>query len=171
MIPYEYVNALDALPSFSPMMQLRWRCSVDELRSLLNERVPNVAQAPNLVWVEPQVGESLPIDPSLERLIVIASCPLMRLIPERREWQDAPLGMARGGLRRLNGELSQAGWQLEHAFRFHTLSSIGLNLLGQQMARVGQPARADRWQMKARLHYVGKPPMPGSLGLLVFDLK
>lgn len=163
MIPHEYHNALDALPSFVAMDSVRWVCGSAELRPLLQARLSSnnetSIERKSVVWVEPQVGEGVP--EAGERLIVIASLPLMRLVPERRGWGDAPMGGWR-----VKKMLRRAGWGISAEYRFHTLTSILLNTLA---GRMGQTARADRWRFAARLRYIGRPPLPGTLALTVWN--
>ncbi|MGB1249178.1 MAG: hypothetical protein ACPG8W_00985 [Candidatus Promineifilaceae bacterium] len=162
MVPHEYVNALDALPSFVDMTQVGWVCKSAELHTLMATRFPNASQSRHLVWMEPQEGERPPF--ACEKLVVIAALPLMRLIPERRGWRDAPVGAWR--LRRL---LRRHGWRISAEYRFHTCTSILLNMLAQQLEQKGQPARADRWQFAGRLRYVSQFPIPSTLALMVCD--
>lgn len=163
---HEYTNALDALPSFVAMDALQTVCAVPEVVSVLAVRLPPTLSPRHLVWVEPQVGEAVPRLDGIERVVVIAARPLARILPERKVWGDAPLGMQVGGLWRLRRELRKSGWGISAEYRFHTLQSILYNTISQ---RHPQPAKADRWHFAARAAYITQRPTVATLSLWICD--
>lgn len=166
MIPHDYLNALDALPSFVQMDKLAWVCNSAEFHPTLYSRLPATEAPRFLLWVEPQISEPLPTLDNIERLVVIASQPLACILPERKGWQDAPRGMRVGGLRGLKRELRRKGWQLSAEHHFHTVQSIILNMLSQ---RVRQPARADQLHFAARQRYATAAPAFATVSLTVYE--
>src|SRR6185369_1382386 len=109
LAPLEYRYALDAAMSFvgrraAPIV----RCELDLLEAEIRQRLPCWADTPraaSALWAEPQ-ADSWPA--GLEALagaiahggtlVVVASRPLARILPERRGWPGRPLGLLPGGV-------------------------------------------------------------------------
>lgn len=165
LAPLEYRYALDAvMPLLAKEENLLIRCDVSQLMSEITQRVPilsdQVSHAEVALWVEPlQLSwrdELAVITDRLRHrscLIIVASRPLARLLPERQAWQGQPLGIQVGGLSQLYSELQQMGWVVERQDGIHSLQSIVLNQLSRLMSRLGCLAWADRLEFAARLHY------------------
>ena len=166
MLPLDYFNALDALPSFVEMDALGWVCSSAEFHPTLHSRIPTTTTPHFLLWVEPQIDEPLPVFNNIRRLIIITSQPLARVLPERKGWRDAPLGIRWLGQRQIKQKVQSAGWRVSAEHHFHTIRSIALNLLSQ---RVPQPARADQLQFAARQRYTTNAPAFATVVLTVYD--
>jgi len=160
----EYRYALDAImPMLAEQENLLIRCNVPQLMNEVTQRLPisdQVHHAEIALWVEPLRltwrDELAAISERLSHsslLIIVASRPLARLLPERQAWQGEPLGMQVRGLSHLCTELRQMGWVLERQDGIHSLQSIVLNQLSGLMSRLGRVAFADRLEFSARLHY------------------
>ena len=169
LAPLDYRYALDAamtrLAGSSATLIL---CQVPQLSAEVRQRLPEkglAEPASSALWVEPLCNgwrgdlgflmTSLPIGAPL---VVLASCPLARLLPERRGWPGQPLCLRVGGAQRLQQEMRQAGFVIEARYGFHTLISIGLNSMSRQLERFGRPDLGDRLHFTARLHYVVTAP-------------
>jgi hypothetical protein len=172
LAPREYGYALDAvMPRLAGEESLVVRCHVAALEAEIRQRLARwtaQGQARVALWVEPLVDDWQAELEALAAalagdgtLIVIASRPLARLLPEagqitgttRRGWPGRPLGLQPGGIRRLRRTLERQGFRLEGEYGVHTLAAIGLNLLGQQLARWGRPDLGDRLGFAGRLRY------------------
>ena len=167
LAPLDYRFALDAaMPLLAGPAPPLVRCSVPELAAEIEQRLPQViaavgvASAPAALWVEPPAtgwradlrvfAAALPPGAPL---VIIASRPLARLLPERRSWPGRPLGLTWGGVERLCRALSRGGFALEARHGVHSAVAIGLSLIGQAVARMGHPRHGDRLHFAARLHY------------------
>jgi hypothetical protein len=167
---HEYINALDALPSFVDLRAVQLICQTQQLDPLVLHYFPSNIQQPNqTVWLEPQIGEPLPNLSDSQRLAIIMARPLARLLPERRGWTDAPLGFQWKGSVWLRRQMRGAGWRFSAEYRFHTLRSVVLNGMGHLCERFERPAQADRWQFAARQQYIAQPPAIATLSLLIYD--
>ena len=169
MLPLEYQIALDVLPSFVSMSETGWICQVDAFYPELQNRLPHVPAPQYLVWIEPQMAEPLPSLNNIQRLILIASRPLARILPERKAWQDDSVGLRWRGTSRFQQPLRQEGWHAVATHHFHTLQSIILNRASEQLTRIGQPARADRWQFAARQRYATSNRAIATASLFVYE--
>lgn len=163
-LPLDYRYALDAAMTVvaqksAPVVI----CTVAELTHEVRQRLPRWSEVGNAdvaVWIEPRVDtwqsdlarltRMLPGDAPL---VVIASRPLARLLPERRAWAGQPLGCRIGGITRLARGLARAGFALEARYGIHAPPAAGLSLLGQLMERWGHPELSDRLHFAARLRY------------------
>jgi hypothetical protein len=164
LAPLEYRYALDAsMPTLAGARSLAVRCHVPELLSEIRQRVPHYSDGPAsaaALWVEPMVdtwradlkalAQGLPTGGSL---VIVASRPLARLVPERTGWRGQPLGLGVAGIVRLRRALAQAGFILEASYGVHSLFAIGLSLVGQQLARRGRADLGDRLHFAGRLRY------------------
>ncbi len=154
-------------------------CGVAELRPEIAQRIPSTTSesgAEAALWVEP-LHENWRAD--LARLadnltggavlVVLASRPLARLVPERRHWQGVPLGMQVGGIARLCRALRRAGLRIEQQYGIHAAGAIGLSMAGQFVTRRGRLDLGDRLQFAARLRYCTSGPLAGlsTVALLV----
>jgi hypothetical protein len=162
--PLEYRYALDAampvLASAGPPLVL---CNVPELEHEVRQRVAQRAGAARVdaaLWVEPllqswQVDLAFLSDVLSEGgpLVVVASRPLARTLPERRPWGGRPLGFAPGGVWRLRRALTPAGLTLEGTYGLHAAPAVWLSLLSRLAERWGRPDLGDRLHFAARLRY------------------
>jgi hypothetical protein len=164
LAPLDYRYALDAsMPTLARVQSLRVRCHVPQLLREIRQRIPGCSEEPVVeaaLWVEPMLDtwrEDLKALahglPAGGQLVVIASQPLARLLPERAGWCGQPVVLALSGMIRLQRALAHTGFILEASYGVHALSAIGLNLLGQQMARRGRADLGDRLHFAARLRY------------------
>jgi len=166
----EYRYALDAvMPSLTGKGTPVVCCRVPALAAEVRQRLirgTEEAQAHVALWLEPladdwqtELGALAAAMAGDGLLLVIASRPLARLLPERRDWPGGALGLRPGGIGRLRRALGQRGFAVEVEYGVHTLSAIGLNLLGQQAARWGRPDLGDRLGFAGRLRYCTAGPM------------
>lgn len=167
LAPLEYRYALDAvMPLLAEEKKLLIRCDVPQLMNDVTQRVPILSDSDQIhdaemaLWVEPLRltwrDELAVISDRLSNkslLIIVASRPLARLLPERQAWQGQPLGIQVGGLSHLCRELRQMGWVFERQDGIHSLQSIVLNQLSGLVSRLGCVAFADRLEFAARLRY------------------
>lgn len=169
LVPMEYGYALDAvMPLLAGQgLPLVW-CGVPALDAEVRQRLPILAEgkpARAALWVEPML-DSWQTD--LDWLIagmetkgilcVLASRPLARLLPERREWPGEPLGLQPSGLRRLRRALRDRGFAVEE-YGIHGLGAIVRNLLAGLASRWGWPDLGDRLGFAARLSYITSGPL------------
>lgn len=169
LAPLDYRYALDAalalLGDAAPMV----RCDQPELAAECAQRgaplqpVARVAHPCATLWVEPQrTNWRLTLEqlaaalPAGARLAVVAARPLARLLPERRTWSGAALGLRPGGMAQLRLGLYQAGLRITAVYGVHSPVAIGLNSLGGLLARAGRPDLGDRLEFAARLRYLAR---------------
>lgn len=162
--PQEYRNALDgAMASLATAARPLVLCETPELVAEVYERaaLASAALPPDgALWVEPP-AETWRSDlaalsdalPSGAPLVVVASRPLARLLPETRAWAKHSLGLRPFGLAQLRRELASSGFVLEANHGFHSPVAIALNALGQRLERLGRPDLGDRLHFAARLRY------------------
>jgi len=180
LAPREYGQALDAAMALlageeTPVL----RCAVPALAAEAGQRLPAWREAGPTgaaLWIEPlEVGwqaELKALSAGLNgggKMVIVASRPLARLLPQRREWPGEALGLQLGGLGRLRRALAEAGLALEAEYGLHTLSATFLNLLGQMASRWGRPDLGDRLHFAGRLRYItsGSLARLSSVALLV----
>jgi len=170
LAPLEYRYVLDAaLPALAGAGEPLVRCNLPALAGEIRQRIPrwSAADARAALWVEPrtvdwraELASLAGALPPGAPLVVVASLPLARLLPESRAWGSVALGQQPGGLRRLRRALPRAGFVLEAAHGAHALPAIGLSLLSRIAERLGRPELADRLHFAARLRYcVAGPPV------------
>jgi hypothetical protein len=170
LAPLEYWAAFDAaLTILRPQSSITIRCSVPELAHEAHQRIPvesDDAKAGAALWVEPLVAawesdltELNGLLPPGTPLVVIASLPLARLLPERQGWAGDPLCLHFGGLGRLRRALKGVGFSIQDQYGFHTPSTTGLNALSRLYHRWGRPDLADRLGFAARLRYCTSGPL------------
>jgi len=163
LAPLDYRYSLDAAMTAVAGRATAVRCDVPELMSEIRRRIPSPAafgDAEAALWVEPLLGtwrsdlitiaEALPHEAPL---VIVASRPLARRLPERRSWNGQPLGMQPSGIRRLRQALADVGFRLEAIYGVHSLRAIVLNLLSEQAGRWGYPGLSDRLHFAGRLCY------------------
>jgi hypothetical protein len=168
--PLDYRYALDAaMPHLARSVVPLVRCEVAALVPEVQQRIPNAAQQGPVwtaLWVEPLIagwrdalrdlsGAVIPGG----RLVVVASRPLARLLPERQTWADQPLGLTPLGLYRLRLALRQAGFHVTAMYGVHSGTAIFLNLVSDQLACLGRPDLADCLHFAARLRYISAGPV------------
>jgi hypothetical protein len=168
--PLEYRYALDAaMPTVAAARVAIVRCNVPELIAEVSQRLPrgedaHIAEAG--LWIEP-VDETYRDDVAYfarrlaagAPLVVIASRPLARWLPECRQWSVRALGYRPGGRRRLRAALVRSGFTLHRTYGIHSPAAIALNILARLMARSGRADVADRLHAAARLRYCATGPL------------
>ena len=168
--PLEYRFALHAAMSAvagrrTPMVI----CNIPHLVNEVRQRLPcyDETHEPRAgLWVEP-LADSYSLDlaafahrlPPGAPLVVIASLPLARYLPECRGWIGRPLGQRLGGSGRLRRALVRSGFAISHRYGVHSVLAITLNLLSRLMERWHRPALADRLHFAARLRYCSAEPL------------
>lgn len=180
MVPLEYRYALDAavleandatgpqplvlcnMPELLEEVRLRWpHAAAPGLLARSTESAYGSPSADAALWIEP-LTTSWEADLNVlagavragGRLVVIASQPLARILPGRRQPREVLAAGARvGGIPRLRQRLSAAGFHLEARYGLHSVRAIGANVLSRQLERWGRPDLADRLHFWARLHY------------------
>lgn len=179
LAPLEYRCALDGAMTVlqggaGPIV----RNNLPELANELRWRLMDEEEPPrgNVLWIEPLAvswfSELREIAGMLRpggRLAVIASSPLARLVPERRDWCARALGMRPDGLGRLRRALVRAGLTLTGRYSFHTIDAVLLSVLSAQAERLGRPALADRLHFAARLRYTAAGRRLGTVTLLTAE--
>ena len=167
--PLEYRYALDAaavLLGETPKVTVC--CNVPALADALDGTTiaQTTDRAEAAVWIEPQLANWENQFATLEnklgasaRLVIIASQPLARLVPERRHWPGQPLGMRPGGVSQLKRKVQGAGFLVESVHGFHSITSIGLNFLVARLEGRQRPEVADRVHFAARLGYHNTGPL------------
>ncbi|HEY0734049.1 MAG TPA: hypothetical protein VGD69_04015 [Herpetosiphonaceae bacterium] len=179
LAPLDYRYALDAARTlFAPHAAPLIRCNVAELDAEVRQRFARESTSigHGALWIEPladswraelkNLAEQLPAGAPL---VVIASQPLGRMVPERRSWSGAPLGMQLTGIYVLLRALRSAGLKIEARHGIHTAASIALSQASQQAARLGRPDLGDRLHFAARLRYCTHGPLAAlaTVGLVV----
>lgn len=164
LAPLDYRYALDAamtlLPATAPPLLC---CNAPALEAEVRQRIPQRAtrhKATAALWIEPlhttwradlrRLSRSLAPGGTL---VIVASQPLARLVPERRAWSEQPLGMRVRGLAPLWQTLRLAGFTLDRPHGMHSLHSIMMHMLSRQCERWGRPDLGDRLHFAARLQY------------------
>jgi hypothetical protein len=162
--PLDYRYAFDAAISFlvHALPPLVW-CHAHALVNEVRQRIPYQADqlpASSALWVEPIKGRwrhdlDTLVDIVEDRapLVIVASLPLARLVPERASWNEEPLCVIPGGFGNLRRALCSKGYSRQEVYGFHSLFAIGYNILGQKMEQVGYPHIGDRMHFQGRLHY------------------
>ena len=169
IIPLGYRYALDAASSAlaargDPVV----RCDAPELLVEVRQRFPESSgpiEARGALWIEPRVGRwqkdltalAGPIQNG-GMLVVVASRPLARLLPERRGWPVHYLGLRPGGHAELYRALARAGFATT-TYGIHSARATVLNMLGQLVSRFGRPDLGDRLHFAARLAYCATGPL------------
>ncbi|HEX9440301.1 MAG TPA: hypothetical protein VF909_11495 [Roseiflexaceae bacterium] len=170
LAPLDYRYALDAaMPLLAGKTPPILRCNLPELEREVRQRIPDWAGASVAragLWIEPladtwqaELQALASALPASAPLVVVASRPLARLLPERRSWGGQPLGFRPGGISRLRRGLRGAGLVLEASYGIHSAVAIGLNALSWQLAHLGRPDLADRIHFAARLRYCAEGPL------------
>ena len=179
LAPLDYRYALDAaMTLLTPHGPALVRCDVPVLVDEILQRFPTRTKIDpsSGLWVEPLNDTwQATLDhfaaelPAQARLVIIASRPLACLLPERRGWEKKPLGLRLRGLAQFRPALRRTGFVLEASYGIHTLTSISLNVVGQQLSRLDQPDLADRLGFAARLRYctTGSAAALATVALLV----
>lgn len=161
--PAEYRYALDAvMPLLSPAGGAQIICNAASFRAEVAQRLPDVDYPGSAagLWVEPLVNSwvedletftacLLPGAP----LVIIASQPLVRLMPGRRDWHVSGLGSRPAGLRALQHGLIKAGFISCQCYGVRTVHSTFMGLLGQVAENCGRADWNDQLQFASRRHY------------------
>ncbi|HEY0606514.1 MAG TPA: hypothetical protein VGD58_26555 [Herpetosiphonaceae bacterium] len=179
LAPLDYRYALDAartlfVPHAAPVI----RCNVAELDAEVRQRFARQSTSieHGALWIEPlaaswraELNDLTAQLPAGAPLVVIASQPLARLVPERRTWGGEPLGMQLTGINVLLRALRNARLRIEARHGIHTAASIALSQVSQQAARLRRPDLGDRLHFAARLRYCTHGPLAAlaTVGLVV----
>lgn len=144
-------------------------CNIPALNGEIRQRLATRArggQASAALWVEPLAGsweaDLVAMTQAVSAgapVIVIASRPLARLIPERRACSGTALGLQPRGIGRLCHAFRRSGLALVAHYGIQPLPAIGLSRLGQQISHLGRPDLADRLLFAARLRYCTDGPL------------
>lgn len=179
LAPLDYRYALDAARTlFAPRATPLIRCNVAELDAETSQRFPSEAAAieQGALWIEPSAASwRMELNdfayhlPAGAPLVIIASQPLARMVPERRAWSGAPIGMQLRGIAALIQAIRAAGLKIEARHGIHTAVSIALSQISQQATQRGRPDLGDRLHFAARLRYCTQGPSAAlaTVGLLV----
>ncbi|MBV9790444.1 MAG: hypothetical protein JOZ51_19790 [Chloroflexi bacterium] len=179
LAPLDYRYALDAARTlFAPHATPLIRCNVAELDPEVSQRFAQASAsiAYGVLWIEPLAASwRVELKDCADQLstgsplVVIASQPLARLVPERRTWGGAPLGMQLTGVNQLRRAMRDAGLSIESRHGIHSAASIALSQISHQAARLGRPEIGDRLHFAARLRYRAQGPLAAlaTVGLLV----
>lgn len=179
LAPLDYRCALDAaMPLLAEVRAPAVVCNVPQLLPEVRQRIPCWASgstAEAALWVEPLVDTWRADLANLANgltvggtLVVVASRPIARVLPERRAWSGRPLGLHLSGIRCLRQALAQAGFLVEESHGFHSSVAIALGVLSRFVECVGRPDLGDRLHFASRLHYrVAGPLAPLSTVVLL----
>lgn len=159
----DYRYALDGvMPLLCSAAHGKVICDVPGLVREVNSRKPDWSEGePSIaLWIEPLTGnwrsnlqmlaDTMTAD---SRLIIIASRPLARLLPEQRRNPSHSLGRTAGGIPRLRRALRGAGFRITETHGIHTVVAVALSLGGTLISRCGRPDVGDRLLFASRLHY------------------
>lgn len=163
LAPLDYRYALDAATTLLEHAAPLLCCNVRALEAEARQRWPQArtqGSATAALWIEPlrttwhadlkRLTRALPGNGTL---VIVASQPLARLVPERRAWQAPPLGGAPGGITQLRRALRSAGYTFRATYGVHSALSIAINLLSRHCERCGYADLGDRLHYAARLRY------------------
>lgn len=164
LAPLDYRYALDAaMSTFSGAFQPMIFCQAPALHAEVSQRFPHPAEIfpfPAALWIEPIKDtwktDLLHLVQRLQEqafLVVVASQPLARLLPERASWHEQPFCMLPGGMNTLSRALRSKGYIQQEIYGMHSMVAIGLNTISHQFERLGRPDIGDRLHFQARLHY------------------
>jgi hypothetical protein len=179
LAPLDYRYALDAARTlFAPHTTPLIRCNVAELDPEVSQRFVRESASieHGVLWIEPlavswrvEMKELVDQLPTGAPLVVIASQPLARLVPERRSWSGTPLGMQITGVNQLLRAMRDSGLRIEAQHGIHSAASIALSQISHQAARLRRPDLGDRLHFAARLRYraQGRLAALATVGLLV----
>jgi hypothetical protein len=176
----EYGQALDiAMAVLSGRETPLVHCGVPALLAEARQRLPgltDVGPASGVLWLEPMalnwLEELRTLRAGLREggtVVVVASRPLARLLPERPEWIAGALGPQAGGLARLRRAMVRMGLTAEREVGLHALPAVALNQLGQWTSHAGRPDLGDRLHFAGRLRYIASGPLArfSTLALLI----
>ena len=162
LAPLEYRYALDAAATLLPAASVLC-CNVPALEAEVRQRITDFRAAgavTGALWVEPlhttwradlrRLTRSLAANGTL---VIVASQPLARLVPERQRWNVQPLGLDPRGMLALRRSLGALGYRVEAVHGLHSALSIAINMISTQCERWQRPDLADRWHFAARLRY------------------
>ncbi|HEX5415937.1 MAG TPA: hypothetical protein VFZ25_09750 [Chloroflexota bacterium] len=174
LAPLDYRYALDAAAALlGGQPPAAVYCNVAALGEEARQRFPGVDLTPPppsscdgkggsraVLWIEPTVDSwqtelaTIAAEvPAGGTLVVVASRPLARLLPERRGWRGDPLGSRPRGIATLYRGLRDAGFVVAESHGVHSLKAIGLSALGARCERLGRPELGDRLRFAARRAY------------------
>lgn len=162
LAPLEYRYALDAAATLLAAAPLLC-CNVPALEREARQRITDfraAGAATSALWIEPlhttwradlqRVTRALPNNGTL---VIVASQPLARLVPERQRWNVQALGLDLRGMWALRRALRSTGYRVTAVYGLHSALSIAINIISGQCERWQRPDLADRWHFAARLRY------------------
>jgi len=179
LAPLDYRYALDAAMSVlggkrAPLVI----CNAAEIAGEVRQRIPS---APNPAL--PDAGRGFePLSSSWQQelatiaqklppgapLVIIASRPLARWLPERRGWARQALGLRAGGVGQLRRALPKVGLRPRALFGVHSGLSVVLGGAGGLAQRFGHPELGDRLHFAARLNYCVADPFSALATVALF---
>lgn len=167
-VPLEYRYALDAAiisVKQSPLIICRAPALMPEIWQRFSD-TNTASKVSGGLWIEPELtnwsedlAELTKTLPAGQKLAIVLSRPMARLLPERRNWEGQPLGLEWNGLLKLRLKLIKAGFKLESSFGLHSPIATGLNALSYRLESLQRPALADRLHFAARLRYCTSGPL------------
>ncbi len=157
--PHEYGAALDAAAMICGR-HAQIVCDEPQLAGDISQRWQPGSAHGAAIYVEPMAatwrtalaGLANDVAPDAP-LVLLASSPLARALPERAGWSADALGLRPGGLRAPLGQLRHAGFRIISRHLFHTVTSVLVLTCARLAARLGWPARADSLEFLARAWY------------------
>lgn len=163
--PLEYRYALDVAAMWlwqEPHVALI--CNEKALETDILQRFPvqtKFSKAQTLLWIEPMhetwQSQAQAIFKQLSpgsTLVIMATSPLGRLIPERHDWAPNALGMSWRGLKQIKTEVRSHGFEISQAVGIHSLWAIVANIGGRLAASLGYEGCRDQCEVYARRWYV-----------------
>lgn len=183
LAPLEYRYALDAaMPGLAANQLPFIICNSPFLKGELQQRLDGTTTSEITkagLWLEPLVEtweselqtfkKTLPKDSTL---IIVASRPLARILPEIKSRSEKALGIQPTGIYRLSKTLLSEGFEVKVTYGIHSITSIGINFVSQQAMRIHQYALSDRLLFKSKLLYCTTSPLSSiSTVALIFAKK
>jgi hypothetical protein len=179
LAPLDYRYALDAAMSVlgskhAPLVI----CNAAEIAGEVRQRIlsaPNPVLPDAGLWVEPlsstwqqelaTLAQKLPPGAPL---VIIASRPIARWLPERRGWSRHGLGLRAGGVGQIRRALPKVGLRPRAIFGVHSGLSVVLSGAGGLVQRLGRPELGDRLHFAARLNYCVADPFSALATVALF---
>lgn len=157
--PHEYGAALDAAAMICGR-HVQIVCDEPHLEGDVYQRWQPGGAHGAAIYVEPLAATWRTALAGLARdvapgapLVLLASTPLARALPERAGWSAHALGLRPNGLRAPLDQLRHAGFRIISRHLFHTITAVFVLTCARLAARLGWPARADTLEFLARAWY------------------